>query len=288
MTGRLGERLWGGLKAAAWNWSKNDGAMMSAALAYYASLSLFPACLLLIAGLGWLSHASAEFQGQQQQLLDMVERNASPWLAVQLKAMMTGIKTQAIIAGPLATLSLIVAAISVFVQLDNSFERIWGGPANKSRGIRAALQTALHDRIQAFLVLVGIGSLVFVVFFVNLLLSGIRPFVSQWFEGKVLWNFLQIATTVALNWALFTALYKTLPKAAVGWGHAASGGLLAAVVWQIGQRLLEAFVISDHYTAYGVLGSFMAVMLWMYYGSAVLLLGAEFVRAAQAGNDQPG
>jgi uncharacterized BrkB/YihY/UPF0761 family membrane protein len=37
-------------------------------------------------------------------------------------------------------------------------------------------------------------------------------------------------------------------------------------------------VISGFYSAYGVVGSFLAVLIWMYYSSAVLFFGAEFVR----------
>ncbi len=76
----------------------------------------------------------------------------------------------------------------------------------------------------------------------------------------------------------FTLIFKILPKAPVRWRDASAGGMLTAVTWQIGQRLLESFVISNNYSAYGIVGSFLAVMLWMYYASAVVLLGAEFVR----------
>ncbi len=41
------------------------------------------------------------------------------------------------------------------------------------------------------------------------------------------------------------------------------------------------FVIGDKYNAYGVIGSFIAVMLWMYYACATLFLGAEFVQVLQ-------
>jgi membrane protein len=84
--------------------------------------------------------------------------------------------------------------------------------------------------------------------------------------------------TATLNCLLFAAIYRILPKTSVRWRNAAAGGLLTAFTWQIGQRVLESIMISNNYSAYGVVGSFLAVMLWMYYASAVVLLGAEFVR----------
>jgi membrane protein len=272
-------RLWPALRAAVCNWSRDDGFLHSAALAYYASASLFPICLVLFAGLGYLSGISPQFQDQQGELLAMVERNASPWLADQLRQMLAGIKTHASVGGPLGLMTLLVTAISVFVQLDASIARIWGISANTSRGAAVALKTALHDRLVAFLLLMGVGTLVLVVFLLNLVLTGIRPFVLQSTEGRTLWHLLPTLMTVGLNCLLFAAIYKILPKAAVRWHDAAAGGLLTAFTWQIGQRVLESIVISDNYSAYGVVGSFLAVMLWMYYASAVVLLGAEFVRA---------
>jgi membrane protein len=34
-------------------------------------------------------------------------------------------------------------------------------------------------------------------------------------------------------------------------------------------------------TAYGIIGSFIVVMLWAYYAALVLLFGAEYVRVVE-------
>ena len=272
-------RLWPALRLAVRNWNRNDGFAFSAALAFYASVSLFPICLVLLAGLGFLSKVSPEFQDQQGEFLAMVERNASPWLADQLGQMLAGIKTQAGVGGPLGLLALLVTAMSVFVQLDASIARIWGLPNNNSQGIVVVLKSVLRDRLVAFVLLLGIGFLVWVVFLLNLLLTGIRPLVLDSTGGQTLWEFVPTLVTIGLNCLLFAVTYKALPKATVRWRNALGGGLLTALTWQVGQRVLESLVISNNYSVYGVVGSFLAVMLWIYYASAVVLLGAEFVRA---------
>jgi membrane protein len=287
MVAWLTGRLWPALRTAVRNWSRDDGFLLSAALAYYASVSLFPICLVLFAGLGYLSQVSPEFQDQQGEVLAMVARNASPWLADQLRQMLAGIKTQAAVGGPAGLMILLVTAISVFVQLDASIARIWGIPVNASRGVAAALKTALHDRLVAFLLLLGVGSLVVVVFLLNLVLTGIRPFVLQSTEGRTLWLLVPTLMTVGLNCLLFAVIYKVLPKAPVLWRDAAGGGLLTAFTWQIGQRVLESVVISNNYSAYGVVGTFLAVMLWLYYASAVVLLGAELVHVLDVSDRHP-
>jgi membrane protein len=37
-------------------------------------------------------------------------------------------------------------------------------------------------------------------------------------------------------------------------------------------------IAAKYSSAYGVLGSFIAMMVWVYYASTVLFLGAEFVK----------
>jgi membrane protein len=120
----------------------------------------------------------------------------------------------------------------------------------------------------------------FILLFVtDVALSGIRSYVERLPGGHPGWRFAQFAATVVGYWLLLGTLYKVLPRVSVPWRDALSGGFLASVIWVLGQRGLVAFMIGENYTAYGVVGSFIAVMLWVYYASAVVFLGAEFVRA---------
>ena len=73
------------------------------------------------------------------------------------------------------------------------------------------------------------------------------------------------------------------------WRDALCGGVLVAFLWQIGQHFLALFVISNRYSVYGVVGSFIALMVWFYYASAAVFLarggGAEpWPRVVRRGN----
>ncbi len=81
------------------------------------------------------------------------------------------------------------------------------------------------------------------------------------------------------NALLLTVIYKMLPKAPVRWREALGGGVLAAVLWTVGQHVLLYLVVGEKYSAYGVFGALIALMFWFYYASAAVFFGAEFVRA---------
>lgn len=272
-------RAWPALKTTVIRWNSDDGFLLSAAMAYYVTFSLFPLCLVLIAGIGLIARLSPQIQDQQVELLNLARQNAGPWLADQLHTMLMGVQTQAAVGGPLGLLTLLLAVFGIFIQLQNTFDRIWEEPPQESTGWVRAMWQAFHDRINAFLVLICVGAFMVAVFLGNVALSGIKSYVEQLPLGRPAWQTLQTGGTLLANSLLLAILYKTLPRAAVRWGEAFSGGIFAAVIWQIGQQVLVSVVIGQKYTAYGVLGTFIAVMLWFYYASAVVFLGAEFVRA---------
>ena len=264
------------LQTAVMKWFDDDGAMLSGAMAYYGALSLYPLLLVLIAGFGWLSSVVPELQVRQQELFNVVEQNASSWLADQLRSILADVKVNASIGGPIGLAMLGVAALGVFVQIDAVFTHVWHQPES-SKGLLGSIRTALIDRLTAFLMLLAVGLFIIVVWVVNLTLGGVVTYLERW-AGEGLWlRVVQFAVSAGLNALLFTLVYKALPKARVPWRAAAIGGMFTAFVWQVGLRLLEMIVISRSYTAYGIIGSFLAIMVWMYYASAVFILGAELV-----------
>lgn len=275
----ISRRLWPPLKTAFTNWTEHDGSLLSAAMAFYASFSLFPLLLVLIAGLGLVTRFSTHGQNARQELLSVVNRNAGPGVSSQLEKILTGVEDKAGVGGPLGLAALVFAAIGIFAQFENLFQRIWRLPGPQEKGLLAAVRSVLRERLTAFVMLLVVGALVVALFVANLVLAGLQPYIVQWAGGKVAWRWGQVPISIFFNMLLFGLIYKVLPRARIRWVEALAGGALVAVVWELGRWILERVVIGEKYSAYGVIGSFVALMLWMYYASAMLFLGAEFVRA---------
>jgi membrane protein len=274
----LGHMVWRTLISAVQRWNRDEGFLLSAAMAYYAALAIFPLILILIAGFGLAMRFSSAVRIAQQDLLELVAGNVSPWLAEQLGRLLEGVEMQAAIGGPAGILGVLAAAVGMFVQFDSLLDRIWKMPAHPRPGVLAIVRRALFDRFQAFLMLVGIGGLVVLVFLTDLVLTAIEPYVVDLPAGQIMWRIGRTAITLGLNTLLFALIYKTLPRAPVRWRAALGGALPVAVAWEAGQYGLTAFLIGEKFSAYGVVGSFMAVMIWLYYASAAVFFGAELVQ----------
>src|SRR6185437_1623299 len=119
----LKTKVWPYLLKILDRWDQDEGFLRSAALAYYAALSLFPLCLVLMAGMGIVAKYSDVFQEPQENLLSLTKDVASPWLAEKLGELLKGVKTQAGVGGPVGIIVLIIAAIGIFTQLDSALDR---------------------------------------------------------------------------------------------------------------------------------------------------------------------
>jgi membrane protein len=244
-------RWWTTLAAALAHWNRDEGFLLSAAMAYYAAVSLFPLLLVLIAGLGMLLRLAA-MEGAEQQILNAVADTAGPWLSAQLGRLLAGVQRQAVVGGPLGVAGLVLAAVGMFAQFDGMLERIWDAPRAARPGLRGALHRALVDRLLAFCVLLAVGGLVVLVFVCDLALATASRYIAGVPGGHAVGHLAQGGVTLLLNAAALAVIYKVLPRARVRWRHA----------------------------AYGLVGTFLAVMLWVYYASATLFFGAEVVWAA--------
>ena len=131
--------------------------------------------------------------------------------------------------------------------------------------------------------LLSLGGLLVVLFFLSMGISQVRSVTSQTLPSVTqLFSFFDLVTTIAVNAMLFMLIYRILPKRPVCWIDALRGGLLAAVIWEVGRGLLGAVFIGMRYTsAYGAIGSFIALLLWCYYGISILFYGAEYVQVLE-------
>jgi membrane protein len=252
---------------------------LAAAVAYYAALSLLPLLLILISVLGFVLRFSSGAQDAQAELLGLLARNTSPGLAEQAGAVLAEVRAKAGIGGPLGFLGLVLAAVAIFAQFERAFDRIWNVPTPR-RGILAALRSALWQRLRAFLMLAGLGALVIAVFAAGMAGSAVRPVAEHFPGGRTAWSLVHIPLSILLNLALFTLIYKAVPKVKVRWPEALQGGLVAAVLWEVARQVLALGLFGSRYSAYGVIGSLIILMLWIYAAGSVLFLGAEYVRVA--------
>ncbi len=274
----MARRLWTIVEQTFTRFFSNDGVTLAAATAFYAAFSFFPLISLLISALGFALQFSESAQSVKEELLELLSERLVPGISDEVGRILAQVQVRAVTAFGFTTVILFFGAIGIFSQMEFAFDRLWHNPATGSHGIRAAIVNALWNRLKAFLTLIALGALTLVVFAANLTFSAMRTWTDRLPAGTSIWDLTQLGFSIALNSIVLALLYRLMPRQRVRWSHALCGGLVVAVVWQFGGQILSRFIVGGTYSAYGVVGSFIAVMFWVYCACVLLYLGGQLVQ----------
>jgi membrane protein len=87
---------------------------------------------------------------------------------------------------------------------------------------------------------------------------------------------------------MFFLIYEIIPNRKVKIGPAFKAALFSSLLWEIAKQLFGAYVrhLGRFSVIYGSLGTITILFLWIYYSSAILLLGGEIAVLLESKNNQ--
>jgi membrane protein len=79
---------------------------------------------------------------------------------------------------------------------------------------------------------------------------------------------------------LFAMMFKWLPDVSVGWEDVWMGALLTALFFEVGKAAIGFYIGKQGLeSTYGAAASIVVVLIWVYYTSQIILMGAEITHA---------
>jgi membrane protein len=175
---------------------------------------------------------------------------------------------------------LLYTGTRVFVELDDGIDAIWR--TGKGPTVHPVL-AGLKSRLLAVLLMVVLGVLLILVILASVLVSAYAGVLER-FPILGVWIGPAISTFVhyGLLSSFFTLIYKWLPTGRVPWRYALIGGLVNALLFAAGNRaLVFYFEVTQLTSAFGATAGFAAIMVWMYWTSLTILIGAQVGRATR-------
>jgi membrane protein len=185
----------------------------------------------------------------------------------------SGPKTGAV-ASVVSVVTMTLGATGVFGQLQHSLNKIWNAPPPARGGLRAHVR----KRAIAFGMILGIGFLLLVSLALSAALAAVHDLLARHapFLSRLLPP-LNFMLSFAVITALFALIFKVLPDVEMRWRDVLPGGAVTALLFTIGKSLIGIYLGRAGVTSvYGAAGSFVLVLLWVYYSAQILLVGAEF------------
>ncbi|HVJ81552.1 MAG TPA: YihY/virulence factor BrkB family protein, partial [Planctomycetia bacterium] len=257
---------------AAEAWRRHNDMRRSAAVAMYTILSLSPLLIITIKLTAIV--LDAEFATGQ------VARQAERLLGPQGAAAVAGMIAEAARpgAGLFATLVslalLLFTASGVFLELHDSLNEIFGVKPAAGGGF----WKTVRDRFLSMGMVFVVGFLLLVSQFVSTALTVTNEHFLGAGGAFAIGADIMVSTAVAA--LLFAALFRFLPDVRLSWRDVALGSVVTAVLFKIGQYLQALyFAYASTESAYGAAGSFVVVLLWVYYSCWIYFFGAELIHA---------
>ena len=262
------------LKQTFTDWIDDRAPRLGAALAYYATFSIAPLVVIVIAIAGvWFGKQQAQEQ-IFSQLGGLVGAQGAQAIGGMLEAAQK--PHEGMIASVLAVITLIFGATGVFVQLQDALNTIWEVRPKPGRGILGFIR----HRTLSLAMVFAIGFLLLV----SLILSAGLAAAGQWLSGAMpggegLWQFINAAISFVVIALLFTFMFKYLPDVKIAWRDVWIGGTITALLFTAGKFALGMYLgRSSVASAYGAAGSLVILLLWVYYSAQIFLFGAEFTQ----------
>ena len=139
----------------------------------------------------------------------------------------------------------------------------------------------IMDRIIAFIMVLGSGVLLLATLIMSTLITSINGFISErFFDIPVpLLKVLNIIVSLVIIYTLLLLIFKFLPSVRIRWKHASLGAVITSVLFVTGQYFISLYLgTSSLSSTYGAAGSLVFFLLWIYYSSQILYLGAEIIQ----------
>lgn len=266
--------LWAIARETVSEFVDDDAMTVAGALAYYTALGMSPMLILLL----WLTTFAGE--RTQQQLMAQLQGLVGPEGGQALKAIVDNADATpelGTLAGVASVLTLLFSVSGVFGQLQAALNRMWDVKAAPGSSGRWPW---VRKRLLSVGMFVSAGFLLVVSLVVTTFVEAASERARDFFPGAdVAWAALTFTLSLLVSALFFALVFKVLPDVKLGWRDVGVGGLATAILFSVGRWLIGLYLgRSSVGSAYGAAGSLVVLLVWVYYASLVVFLGAELTQ----------
>lgn len=256
-------------------WLDVGGPQLGASIAFYTMFALAPLLVVTIAVVGAAFGADAA----RGKIVGEIAGLVGPAAAVAIEAMIESAWREpgGARAAMLGVLTLLVGATGVFAELRRTLNLIGRLPPPIS-----VFTAYLRVRLIAFALLLGSGFLAIA----SLMLSaGVAAFsnmvTARYANFAMFASVIDVLVSAIVLTMAFAALMRSLPDRPPTRKGVWISAVASVVLFTLGKYLIGLYLgRSSVASSYGAAGSFVVLMLWVYYSSQILLYGAALGRVS--------
>jgi membrane protein len=246
---------------------------MAAALAYYAMFSIGPLMFIMLMIAGAIFGEDTVKHQLHQQISSMMGEKAGSTMESMMNARKIG---GSMITTVIGIVTLVLGASGVFGELQDSLNTIWNVKAKPNAGIWGYIR----NRFLSLSMVLGLGFLLLISMVLTTAAEAASGMLSSLFHvPKALVSGVSAGVTFIVVTLFFALLFKYLPDVKVKWRPIIIGAVATAALFTIGRFGLSLYLGKQATSSsYGAAGSVVVILLWIYYASVIMFLGAEFTK----------
>ncbi len=249
---------------------------MAAALSYYTVFTLPPLLILILTVVGMVFDPAQVQEAIRAQVGGVMGADGAEQIGtiIQQADQPQGRGLRAL----MGIGALVLGATGAFLQLQQALNKAWGVEPDPGAG---GLKAFLLKRVLSLGMIFGLSFLLLVSLALSALITVAGEMVGRILPGtsELLLHLLNFVLSMGVITVLFAAMFKVLPDARIAWKDVWVGGAVTALLFVIGKFALGLYLgRSNPGEAYGAAGSLALILVWIYYASMIVLLGAEFTQ----------
>jgi membrane protein len=256
-------------------WWNDKAPRLGAALAFYTALSLSPILLIAI-GISGLVFGHAAAEGRiVEELAGLVGKDGAQ--AIETMVANAWSPTAGIVAAVVGAVTLLIGATGVFAELHDALNTVWDVQPPPGRGIWSLVK----DRLLSLAMILTLGFLLLVTLVISAALNALAAYFTSLMPAylNVVLQILNLLVTYIVILMMFALIFKFLPDVRLAWRDVWSGAAITAALFMVGKYLIGLYLgMGTVGSAYGAAGSFVVLLLWLYYSTQILLFGAELTQ----------
>ncbi len=267
------KNIWSFTKEMIQEYNEDDCFTLGAALSYYTVFSIAPIIVIIIAAAGFIFGPEA-IRGE---VYDKLSGLLGAEVAEQIQNLVKNAyqSNAGVVATVIGLVTLVFGATGVVNQLKKSLNMVWDMKATPKNGL---LQFAL-DRVMSLAMILAIGFILLVALVIEGIVAALSDRIEQLLpsvSGPLLVS-INFVISLILTGLLFSLILKYLPDARVAWRDVITGGIFTALLFALGRFGIGLYMAKSNVgETFGAAGFLVVLLVWVYYSSQILFLGAEF------------
>jgi membrane protein len=269
------KQVWEAIKESFSGFSDHKVPKLSASLAYYTVFSLGPLLIVIIFICSIFLGREAVEGTIYGQIQGFVGADAAKQIQDIIKN--ASISGKGGLAATIGIITLLIGATSIFGEIQDSINSIWGLKAKPKLGIMKLLMS----RLLSFGMIASLGFLLLVSLAATSVVEGIGNRLKALLPDVtvVLFYIINLVLTLAVVSVLFAIIFKVLPDAKIKWKNVWAGAIATGILFMIGKFAISFYIGKSNVgSTYGAAGSLVILLIWIYYSSMILYFGAVFTK----------